>query len=33
MRVTIGKQSEMETFLSAFRETLSASLSRTGANL
>ena len=33
MRVTIGKQSEMETFLSAFRETLTASSSRTGANL
>jgi histidinol-phosphate aminotransferase len=33
MRVTIGKQSEMETFLNAFRETLSASSSRTGANL
>lgn len=33
MRVTIGKQSEMETFLSAFRETLSTSSSRTAGNL
>jgi histidinol-phosphate aminotransferase len=33
MRVTIGKQSEMEVFLSAFRETLSTPSSRTSANL
>jgi histidinol-phosphate aminotransferase len=32
MRVTVGKQSEMETFLNAFRETLTASSSRS-ANL
>jgi histidinol-phosphate aminotransferase len=33
LRVTIGKQSEMETFLNAFRETLSTSSSRTADNL
>lgn len=32
LRVTIGKQSEMETFLNAFRETLGNSSSRTTAN-
>lgn len=33
MRVTVGKQSEMDAFLNAFRETLSTSSSRTAANL
>jgi len=33
LRVTVGKQSEMEAFLNAFRETLRASSTRAAANL
>jgi histidinol-phosphate aminotransferase len=33
MRVTVGKRADMDAFLNAFRETLSTSSLRTGANL